>query len=183
MSDNKKYELRSDNGGRFVTELSDEISCAMKLFSETDPQRIEYDVHAYAILDIRTAVRSLEGKLLPIVFRGRNIRIRWSKRNEQFYIHWHQWNTGRKRRDSDKPERMDVFGPLDRQSREIVNELIIAMFTQIREEAQAGTLGRANPELKELKAKLETAEAAKQTGAGDESEDDLADAVEAQLGT
>lgn len=178
----KKFELRSDNSGKFMTELGDEISCAMKLFSETDPQRIDYQVHAYAILDIRTTVRDLgSGESIPIVFRGRNIRIRWSTRNEQFYVHWHQWKTGRTRRDSDKPERMDVFGPLDRQSREIVNDAILAMFAQIREEAQAGTLGRANPELKELKAKLETAAASQQAAEADAEADNLADETEVQL--
>ena len=139
-----KYLFRRDSWNRLQTDISESLTVAIKILSETDERRMMKNVHAYVILDVRTEVGPL---------RIRDIRVQWSEKNQRHFIRWRQWNTGRIR--DERPEYLDVCGPLDAVTRNKFAEAILDVFAQIKEEAAAGTLGHANPQLQELKAHLE----------------------------
>lgn len=139
-----KYKIRRDEFNRLQADLDDELTVGIKILSETDQRRIEKNTHAYCVLDIRTSLG---------VIRIRDIRVQWSERNQQYFIRWRQWPTGKMR--DDRKEYLDVAGPLDRGTRDKFADAILEVFSQIKEEAALGTLGRTNPQLGELKAQLE----------------------------
>jgi len=155
------YTIERDSHNRLRAEVDEDLAVGIKILAETDPRRVERNVHGYAVLDIRTA-------LGPI--RIRDIRIMWSSTNERYFLRWRQWNTG-KMRDGRK-EYLDVAGPHDRDTRRAFESEILGVFAQVREEAAKGTLAR-DPEtagkLEGLKATLEAAgEQAEAGGAGPE---------------
>lgn len=129
-----KYHIQRDSHNRLCADLSDSVTAGVKILSETDERRVERNTHAYVVLDIRT-------EMGPI--RIRDIRVMWSQEREQYFLRWRQWKTGKER--DGRPEYLDVAGPLDRETRKKFEEAILAVFHQVREEAQRGTLGR-NPE-------------------------------------
>jgi len=138
-----KYELRRDSFNRVQADIAEDLTVGIKVLSETDERRIDKNTHAYCVLDLRTSMG---------VLRIRDIKIQWSDPNQRHFIRWRQWNTGRLR--EGRKEYLDVAGPLDPDTRNKYASAILDVFAQIKEEAAAGTLGRANPQLQELKAKL-----------------------------
>lgn len=145
-----KYVIQRDSHNRLCAELSESVTAGVKILSVTDERRQEKNTHAYIVLDIRT-------ELGPI--RIRDIRVMWSQENERYFLRWRQWPTGHVR--DNRKEYLDVAGPLDRESRRKFEEAILAVFHQVREEAERGTLGR-NPEsrkqLEEVKKQLQAIE-------------------------
>lgn len=141
------YTIERDSHNRLRAEVDEDLAVGIKILAETDPRRVERNVHGYAVLDIYTA-------LGPI--RIRDIRVMWSPTNERYFLRWRQWNTG-KMRDGRK-EYLDVAGPQDRDTRRAFESVILGVFAQVREEAAKGTLAR-DPEtagkLQGLKATLE----------------------------
>jgi DNA-binding cell septation regulator SpoVG len=168
-----QYIIVRDSFNRLRAEVTDSFAVGIKLLAEDHPRRVEQNVHAYAVADIRT-------ELGP--WRIRDIRIMWSPENKRHFIRYRQWKTGKVRDQRD--EWLDVAGPLDRDTRSKVQDAILAVFHQIKEEAQDGTLGRRlpagagtigdNPEvaakLETLKGDLEATEAADVAGQLDEAE-------------
>jgi hypothetical protein len=144
----EKYELRRDSFNRVQADIAEDVTVGIRVLSETDQRRIEKNTHAYCVMDIRTSLG---------VIRIRDIRIQWSEQNQRHFIRWRQWNTGRIR--DGRKEYLDVAGPLDPETRTKFADAILDVFAQIKEEAALGTLGRANPQLHELKAKLEMEQA------------------------
>ncbi len=157
-----KYQFRRDSWNRLQTDIGESLTIAIKMLSETDERRMLKKVHAYVILDIRTEFGPL---------RVRDIRVQWSEKNQQHFIRWRQWNTGRVRDGRD--EYLDVCGPLDGATRNKFGDTILDVFAQIKEEAAAGTLGKANPQLQVLKARLEL-EQAPETNEADEAAEEVA---------
>ncbi len=141
-----KYQLRRDDLHRIQADIADDATIGIKILSVTDARRIEKGTHAYCVLDLRTSMG---------VIRIRDIRIQWGERTQKHFIRWRQWPTGRMRRGEDRPEYLDVAGPLDPETRSKFGNAILDVFSQIKEEAGLGTLGSENPELRELKEKLE----------------------------
>lgn len=145
-----KYVIQRDSHNRLCADLTDDVTVGVKILSVTDERRQEMNTHAYIVLDIRT-------ELGPI--RVRDIRVMWSQENERYFLRWRQWPTGHVR--DGRKEYLDVAGPLDRETRKKFEEAILAVFQQVREEAEQGTLGR-NPEtrkkLEEVKQQLQSAE-------------------------
>ncbi len=139
----EKYELRRDSWNRVQADIAEDLTVGIKVLSETDQRRIEKGTHAYCVLDLRTSLG---------VIRIRDIRVQWSEPNQRHFIRWRQWNTGRIR--DGRKEYLDVAGPLDPDTRNKFADAILDVFSQIKEEAASGTLGRQNPQLQELKEKL-----------------------------
>jgi len=139
------YNIERDSHNRLLAEINDDVSVGIKILAETDPRRVEKNVHAYAVLDVRTG-------LGPV--RIRDIRIMFSQENERYFLRWRQWNTG-KLRDGRK-EYLDVAGPRDRETRRKFEEQILNVFHQVRSEAAKGTLarGEVGQKLNELRADL-----------------------------
>jgi hypothetical protein len=138
------YQLQMDSYNRMVATVAKGVEVGIKVLSMTDTRRIEKNEHAYAVLDLITP-------LGPI--RIRDIRIVWSEPNKRFFLRWRQWRTGKMR--NERAEYLDVAGPRDKETRLKYGEAILEVFEQIRAEGAAGTLGRTNPQLGELKAALE----------------------------
>lgn len=126
-----KYEIIRDSHNRLCAEISESVTAGVKILSVTDERRQEKNTHAYIVLDIKT-------ELGPI--RIRDIRVMWSQENERYFLRWRQWPTGHVR--DGRKEYLDVAGPLDRETRKKFEEAILAVFHQVREEAERGTLGR-----------------------------------------
>lgn len=162
------FEIRRDSRQRLQAEIADDLTIGVKVLAETDDRRVRYGVHAYAVLDIRSSMG---------VLRVRDIRIKWSTKNECFYIQWRQWFTGKFRgvdRNGDpRKEFLDVCGPLDPQTRQQFNDSIVAVYNQIKSEAKAGTLGAtaSGAKLAALRGQMHTAAAAEV----DEKSDTIAD--------
>ena len=162
-----QYEIVRDSFNRLRAEVTDSFAVGVKLLAEDHPRRVENNVHAYVVADLRT-------ELGP--WRIRDIRVMWSAENERFYIRYRQWKTGKIR--EGREEWLGVAGPLDRDTRSKVQESILAVFFQIKDEAAKGTLGRRrnptnaqigdNPEvaaqLEHLKTDLEATEASDTAG-------------------
>jgi hypothetical protein len=140
----KTYQLQMDSYNRMTAVIAQGIEVGIKVLSMTDTRRIERKEHAYAVLDLNSPLG---------IIRIRDIRIVWSEPNQRFYLRWRQWRTGKMR--NERPEYLDVAGPRDKETRLKYGEAILAVFEQIRAEGAAGTLGRTNPKLAELKASLE----------------------------
>ena len=160
MSD-QKYVIVRDSFNRLRAEVTESFAIGIKLLAEDHPRRVEQHVHAYVVADLRT-------ELGP--WRIRDIRIMWSPENERYFVRYRQWKTGKVRDNRD--EWLDVAGPLDRETRSKIQDAILAVFYQIKDEAKAGVLGKRrdrgsstmgeNPEiaakLESLKGDLEQAE-------------------------
>jgi DNA-binding cell septation regulator SpoVG len=142
-----KYVIYRDSHNRLCADITESVTAGVKILSVTDERRQEKNTHAYVVLDVRT-------ELGPI--RIRDIRVMWSQENERYFLRWRQWPTGHLR-DGHK-EYLDVAGPQDRDTRKQFEDAILAVFHQVREEAERGTLGR-NPEtrkkLEEVKQQLQ----------------------------
>lgn len=169
------FEITRDSRQRLTADIADDLTIGVKVLSETDERRVRYGVHAYAVLDVRTSMG---------VLRIRDIRIKWSLKNEHFYTQWRQWFTGKFRgvdRDGNpRKEFLDVCGPLDPQTRQMFNDSIVAVFNQIKAEAKAGTLGAgmSGAKLAAMRDKLaSTAAAAEVDAKSDTIEDVAADAA------
>jgi len=166
------FEIRRDSRQRLQADIADDLTIGVKVLAETDDRRVQYGVHAYAVLDIRTSMG---------VLRNRDIRIKWSTKNERFYIQWRQWFTGKfrglDREGNPRREFLDVCGPLDPQTRQQFNDCIVAVFNQIKAEAKAGTLGAtaSGAKLVALRGQMETAAAAESDEKSDPIEDVAAD--------
>ena len=162
-----QHTIVRDSYHRWRVELTDSLAIGVKLLAEDHPRRVENNVHAYVVADLRT-------ELGP--WRIRDIRIMWSAQSERHFVRYRQWKTGQFRADrggEQKAEWLDVAGPQDAATRAKVQEAILSVFHQIKEEAAAGTLGKRrddtvgtlgdNPEiaaqLVSLKGDLEEAEA------------------------
>ncbi len=142
------YQLRRDHLNRVQADITDDVTVGIKVLAVTDERRIERGVHAYCVMDVRTSLG---------VIRIRDIQIKWSITGERYFLRWRQWPTGKMRRvegGEDRKEFLDVAGPLDPETRNKFGMHILEVFEQITSEAAAGTLGRQNPGLAELKAKL-----------------------------
>lgn len=157
MSD-QQYVIVRDSFHRLRAEVTDDIAVGIKLLSEDHPRRVEQNIHAYVVVDLMT-------ELGP--WRIRDIRIVWSAENERHFVRYRQWKTGKVREGRD--EWLDVAGPLDRETRAKIQESILGVFHQIKEEAAKGTLGKQstgtlgdNPEvaaqLESIKSDLEEPE-------------------------
>jgi DNA-binding cell septation regulator SpoVG len=133
-----KYEIKRDSHNRLCAEISESVTVGVKILSVTDERRQEKNTHAYIVLDVRTELGPL---------RIRDIRVMWSQENERYFLRWHQWPTGHQR--DGRKEYLDVAGPLERDTRSKFEEALLAVFQQVREEAEQGTLGR-NPETRKL---------------------------------
>jgi hypothetical protein len=167
VSDTKTYQLQMDSYNRMCAEIAKGVSVGIKVLSMTDTRRIERKEHAYAVLDLASPLG---------IIRIRDIRIVWSEPNERFYLRWRQWRTGKMR--NERPEYLDVAGPRDKETRLKYGEAILAVFEQIRAEGAAGTLGRTNPQLAELKASLEQEPAAPDEVDGPAADDTPVQAAE-----
>ncbi len=145
-----RYQIEHDSHGRWRAQIDEEMDVGVKILSETDVKRVEKNVHAYAVLDVRTQLGPL---------RIRNIQIMFSRKNQRHFVRWQQWETGKVRDGRD--EWLDVAGPLDRVTRRKFEEVILAVFQQVRDEAAQGTLGRGRTgdQLRELQANLERTKA------------------------
>lgn len=145
----KRFAIERDSHNRLRADITEDLAVGIKILAETDSRRMERGVHGYAVLDVRTSLGPL---------RGRDIKVMWSETNQRYFLRWPQWPTG-KIRDGRK-EYLDVFGPLDPDTRAKLEGEILAVFHQVREEANKGTFGR-NPkthaELEALKYELEVA--------------------------
>ncbi len=141
---NEPYQLQMDSYNRMCATIAKGVEVGIKVLALTDTRRIEKNEHAYAVLDLSTPLG---------IIRIRDIRIVWSETNERFTLRWRQWRTGKSR--DQRPEYLDVAGPRDKETRLKYGGAILAVFEQIRNEGAAGTLGRSNPKLAELKASLE----------------------------
>lgn len=151
------FEIRRDSRQRLQADIADDLTVGLKVLAETDERRVRFGVHAYAVLDIRTS----KG-----VLRVRDIRVKWSVKNECFYIQWRQWFTGKyrgvDREGNPRKEFLDVCGPMDPVTRQNFNDSIIAVFDQVMSQAKAGTLGAtpSGAKLAAMRDKLKTAAAA-----------------------
>ncbi len=126
-----KYEIRRDSYNRLHTHVDGSFAMGVKLLAEDHRRRVEQNIHAYVVADLMT-------ELGP--WRIRDIRIMYGPESERYYVRYRRWRTGKVRDNRD--EYLDVAGPLDKETRRKVQEAILAVFFQIREEAKAGTLGR-----------------------------------------
>lgn len=154
MSD-QKYVIVRDEFNRLRTEITDSFAVSVKLLAEDHPRRVEQHVHAYVVADLRVSV--LPGtELVP--WRIRDIRVMWSPDTERYFVRYRQWPAGKTRATTERW--LDVAGPLDRETRAQVQEAILSVFFQIKEEAKQGVLGKlpveGNPP--EITAKLESLE-------------------------
>jgi DNA-binding cell septation regulator SpoVG len=131
MSMPGQYIIARDSFNRLRAEVTDSFAVGVKLLAEDHPRRVEQHVHAYVVADVRT-------ELGP--WRIRDIRVMWSPQNEQYFIRYRQWKTGKVR--DGREEWLDVAGPLDRETRSKIQEAILAVFYQIKDEAAKGTLGK-----------------------------------------
>ena len=162
------FEIRRDSRQRLQADIADDLTIGVKVLAETDDRRVRFGVHAYAVLDIRSSMG---------VLRVRDIRIKWSVKNECFYTQWRQWFTGKfrgvDREGSPRKEFLDVCGPLDPQTRQNFNDSIVAVYDQIKSEAKAGTLGASlsGAKLAAVRDRLVTASVAE--------EDEKSDTIEA----
>ncbi len=169
------FEIRRDSRQRLQTDIADDLTIGVKVLAETDDRRVRYGVHAYAVLDIRSSMG---------VLRVRDIRIKWSVKNECFYIQWRQWFTGKfrgtDREGNPRKEFLDVCGPLDPQTRQNFNDSVVAVYDQVLSEAKAGTLGASasGAKLAAIRDHLVTAKAAGEDEKTDTIEDVAADAAE-----
>ena len=160
----EQYVIERDSYNRLRADICPSTAVGIRMLAEDHPRRIENHVHAYVVVDLRT-------ELGP--WRIRDIRIMRFPGSENYFVRYRQWKTGRNRPDGEgKPEWLDVAGPLDRDTRAKIQESILAVFLQIREEAAAGTLGRnQSPEVQaqlvSLKEDLKTVEAPEGEGLGD----------------
>jgi hypothetical protein len=174
-SNEPAYEIRKDNRQRLQADIADDLTIGIKVLAVTDDRRVRYGVHAYAVLDVRTS----KG-----VLRVRDIRIKWSEKNEQFYIQWRQWFTGKYRgtdhKGDPRKEFLDVAGPLDQQTRQFFNDSVVALYDQVLAEAALGTLGHGNTgaRLAQLRDQLGTGAAAEADEKTDSIADVAADAAE-----
>ena len=141
-----QYNIERDSHNRLRAQITENLAVGIKILSETDPRRVEKNVHAYAVLDMQTELGTI---------RMRDIRIMFSSLNDAYFLRWKQWNTG-KIRDGRK-EYLDIAGPLDRDARKNLEEHILRVFHQVRSEAALGTLarGEVGEKLHELRADLE----------------------------
>jgi DNA-binding cell septation regulator SpoVG len=126
-----QYVIVRDSFNRLRAEISESFAIGVKLLAEDHPRRVEQHVHAYVVADLRT-------ELGP--WRIRDIRVMWSPENERFFVRYRQWKTGKIR--EGREEWLDVAGPLDRETRSKVQEAILGVFSQIKEEAAKGVLGK-----------------------------------------
>lgn len=129
------YVIVRDSFNRLRVELSESLAIGVKLLAEDHPRRVEQHVHAYVVADLRT-------ELGP--WRIRDIRVMWSPENERFFVRYRQWKTGKIR--EGREEWLDVAGPLDRETRAKVQDAIIGVFSQIKDEAAKGVLGKGRSE-------------------------------------
>jgi len=168
------YEIRKDSRQRLQADIADDLTIGVKVLAVTDDRRVRFGVHAYAVLDVRTS----KG-----VLRIRDIRIKWSEKNEHFFIQWRQWFTGKfrgtDREGNPRKEFLDVAGPLDQMTRQFFNDSVVAVYDQVIAEAKLGTLGHSESgaRLAQLRDQLGTAKAAEEDEKTDSIEDVAADAV------
>jgi len=127
----QKYVIIRDSYNRMRAEITDSFAVGVKLLAEDHRRRVEHHVHAYVVADLRTEVGP---------WRIRDIRIVWNEKKQKFLVRYKQWKTGKIR--DGEPEYLDVAGPLDAETRAKVQEIILGVFFQIKEEAAKGTLGR-----------------------------------------
>ncbi|MBD3261603.1 MAG: hypothetical protein GF334_07980 [Candidatus Altiarchaeales archaeon] len=143
----KTYQISRDSHNRLCAQVVEGITVGIKMHSPTSPRVLDRGEHGYAVVDVETPLGPL---------RIRDIKIFWSQRREDFFVRWPQWETGLIRRDGHR-ERLDVAGPWDQATRRDFSERILALFRQIKAEAELGTIGRSHREdLEKLKSKLES---------------------------
>lgn len=134
-------------------QLSPTIKAGVRILAETDARRIDHGIHAYVLLDFPTDLGPM---------RVRDLKILLSRDGERYYVRWPWFQTKFTRPGASRPDRLDVVGPRDYTSRELINGKILALFHQIREEAAKGTLGRqpaVAEKLQHLKQELEAQDA------------------------
>ncbi|KKK59530.1 hypothetical protein LCGC14_3033470 [marine sediment metagenome] len=169
------FDIHQDSRQRLQADIADDLTVGIKVLAETEERRVRFGVHAYAVLDVRTSMGPL---------RIRDIRIKWSARNECFYIQWRQWFTGKfrgvDREGNPRKEFLDVCGPLDPQTRQNLNDSIVAVYDQVLAEAKAGTLGAGanGNKLAAIRDQLSVTAAAEEDEKTDTIEDVVADDAE-----
>jgi len=153
----RKFELRTSSRRNGITAvLAEGLEMTVTVIGLTDPRRLTRNEHAYAVLDINTG-------LVPI--RVRDIKLVFSPNKKRLIVKWRKWKTGFRRGDCD--EWLDIAGPPKQEDREALDEIIIAVYKQIVQESENGTLGQNNlDKLEELRASLE-ADSSDSAPAGD----------------
>jgi hypothetical protein len=113
------------------TNIAPDIVAAFKVRSVTDEERVKWNERAYIVLDFSTSLGP---------FRARKVRIRWSSRHQRLYVRWEKFPTGRKR-DGGRKEQLDLFGPLDNETRATVERKLIEALDALEGQGHQGTAG------------------------------------------
>lgn len=119
-----KYTIIQDPNGRYRTSIAKGIEVAIKMLPKEDFRRIQRKEQASLLVDISHPELG--------TIRIRDVRIIWSEKNQCFHVRWKQWRTGKIR--DNRPEYLDVAGPLDPVSRKEFSSKILEVFFQVRKE-------------------------------------------------
>ena len=122
------FVIQRDRHDRLCAEVAEGITVGLRVFSETDSRRLRYNTYAYAVVDFDTPLGQM---------RSRGIEVRWSVRNNHFYVKWPQQQFG-KDLDNGRPDMLDVVGPRFVEGRENFEKLILELFHQVQAEAKDG---------------------------------------------
>lgn len=124
----EQFLIQRDSLNRLCAAIAPGITVGLRIHAETDSRRMRHNIHAYAVVDIETPLG---------LMRSRGVEIRWSMRNERFYVKWPQQQFGRNRR-TGQPDMLDVIGPRTPESRAHFETKILDLFHQVKAEAHEG---------------------------------------------
>ena len=127
----KPYVLERDSHQRICARVTPNMTVGIKMLASDHHRRVESNIHAYVVVDLMS-------DLGP--WRIRDITLLYNPQNQVFFVRYKQWQTHNPRRDHE--EWLDIAGPQDTETRERVQDIILGVFHQIREESAAGILLR-----------------------------------------